>query len=175
MAAESRRTALKRLFIVLGGVVGAGAAGGALSGVGRKSTDSNFTLEGRDWHIYSKDLAKGDLPSGGDRMLSYGELYEPNGEKSGEFFATYFSLHRPGVFGPLTSMEQHTFNLKDGSITGSGTTRAGLESDDHFAITGGTGRYSGARGSYTVRQSHQEMGGDGTASFTFTLITEANT
>ena len=38
-----------------------------------------------------------------------------------------------------------------------------------FAVIGGTGRYSGATGSYVARQSRRELGGDGTAEFTLTL------
>ena len=38
-----------------------------------------------------------------------------------------------------------------------------------YAIVGGTGRYAGASGTYTARQSLRELGGDGTAEFTLNL------
>jgi hypothetical protein len=107
-------------------------------------------------------------------MVAYGDLHAPDAdERVGGFFAAYFSIPEAGSGGRFASMEQHTFNLRDGSIIGAGTTQPGLDSEDEFAIVGGTGRYAGARGTYSVRQSHQEFGGDGTALITFKLITEA--
>ena len=41
-----------------------------------------------------------------------------------------------------------------------------------FAITGGTGTFSGARGSYEAQLSPNGLGGDGTARFVFTLTTQ---
>ena len=38
-----------------------------------------------------------------------------------------------------------------------------------YAVVGGTGRYAGARGSYTARQHPQELEGDGTAEFALRL------
>ena len=131
-------------------------------------------MHGRDWHIESRELVSGQLPRTGQRMLTTGELLDgPDGAKVGEFFGTYFSLNSGDRFGPLASIEHHTLKLPGGSIMGTGTTGDGLESEDEFAIIGGTGRYLGARGSYVARQSHYELGGDGTAVFTITLMTEA--
>jgi hypothetical protein len=92
--------------------------------------------------------------------------------KVGDFFASYYRLnaagkvadHEPG------SLEQHTFVFPDGTLFASGLTTSGRDSEGQFAITGGTGRYLGARGSYTARQSHVDFGGNGTATFTLTLI-----
>lgn len=172
---ESRRGMLKLMALFLGGLAGLASAGGTSSRSSAKADDT-FTLQGRGWHVYSRGLAKGMLPTGGDRMLVFGDLHEgAGGGKVGDFFATYFSLHQPGLVGSLASLEQHTFNLGDGSIMGTGTTKPGIESEDEFAILGGTGRYAGARGTYIVRQSHQEFGGDGTAIITFRLMKEAVT
>jgi len=105
-------------------------------------------------------------------MLGYGDLHaSPESERVGAFYATYVSLHRPGWVGPLASIEQHTFVLADGSIMGAGTTKPGLGTEDEFAIVGGTGRYAGIRGTYVLSQSHQELGGDGTAKVTFAFST----
>jgi hypothetical protein len=176
---ETRRSALKRLGLVAGGIAGLFAGREALASshsnpaVGTNPpAGETIRLEGRGWHIFSKNLERGQIPTGGDRMLVYGDLHAGGDEKVGDFFATYFSLRRPGFAGPLASLEHHTFNLTDGSIMGSGTTKAGFETEDEFAIVGGTGRYAGARGTYVVRQSHQELGGDGTATIVFSLITE---
>jgi hypothetical protein len=170
---ESRRSALKRMALALGGLggVAAGAGGWKLA---QGSADETLTFQGRGWHITSNSVAKGKLPEGGNRMLAYGELYRPEGgDKVGDFAATYFSLPQPAAGGRLASLEQHVFNLPGGSIHGSGITAPGFATEDEFAILGGTGRYAGARGTYLLRQNHLEFGGDGTATITFRLMSEA--
>ena len=63
-------------------------------------------------------------------------------------------------------VESHAFRLPDGTIHGMGTADG---ADSVFAIVGGTGRYVGARGSYTARHMPIELGGDGSAAFTMTF------
>ncbi|MGH9278259.1 MAG: hypothetical protein ACRD12_09140, partial [Acidimicrobiales bacterium] len=121
------------------------------------------------------DLKPGQLPDRGHRLLGQGEHVDaPDGVRVGEFYATAFGLDSAGRAGPdgQATLELHTFNLDGGSIIGTGTARAALDATDTFAIVGGTGRYVGARGSYTAVQQPHELGGDGTATFTLTLITE---
>ncbi len=172
--AETRRSIIRRGLMAIGAIASLGVAGrpsaapAPLAGAGRL-----LTLHGTDWHIESADLAAGRLPQPGQRMLASGQLMSsPDGESIGEFIATYVSLNAPDGFGALASAEQHTLKLHDGSIMGMGTTGEGLDSEDEFAIVGGTGRYAGARGSYLVRQNFYEFGGDGTATITLRLITE---
>ena len=181
----NRREALKRGVLLLGAAVGVGTAGKALtSGAGdsaptatdtRATKARQVTLHGRQWHISSTELKPGQLPDKGHRLLGQGELLEaPGGEKVGEFYATSFGIDAPGRIGPdgVATLELHTFNLPGGTIIGTGTARASLDAEDVFAIVGGTGQYLGARGSYVARQQPLEFGGDGTAQFTITLITE---
>lgn len=88
----------------------------------------------------------------------------------GEFSAARFALESPfGGTAGAASLDLHSFNLQDGTILGLGTTVADGES--MFAITGGTGRYAGARGTYVARQNPRELGGDGTAEFRLSLVT----
>lgn len=107
-------------------------------------------------------------------MLTRGEIVDKpsRGRKIGDFFATYYRLNAHGKVAPHEpgSLELHTFVFPEGTIVGSGTATAGSPSEGTFAITGGTGRYLGARGSYVARQNHVDFGGDGTATFTLTLI-----
>jgi hypothetical protein len=107
-------------------------------------------------------------------MLASGEIVDKpsRGRKIGDFFATYYRLNAPGKVSPHApgSLEVHTFVFPDGTIVGTGTAPAALNSEGHFAITGGTGRYHGARGSYLGRQSYADLGGDGTAAFTLVLL-----
>lgn len=178
----TRRDALKRGLAVIGAAVGVGTAAKAVAGIDRPAPQATaaprterLTLHGRQWHVSSTGLRPGELPDRGHRLLGQGELVDgPGGEKLGEFFATSFGVESPGRAGPdgVATLELHTFNLADGSIIGTGTARAALDAEDVFAIVGGTGRYVGARGSYVARQQPQELGGDGTAEFTLTVITE---
>ena len=107
-------------------------------------------------------------------MLARGDIMDKpsRGRKVGEFFATYYRLNAPGKVAAHEpgSLELHTFLLPDGTLVGSGVATAATDSEGHFAIIGGTGRYQGARGSYLARQSHEDFGGDGTATFTLTLL-----
>ena len=180
----TRREALKRGLVLIGAAAGMGTAGKVVAGAsqsdapapaGRGPKTEQMTLHGTQWHVSSTGLRPGELPDRGHRLLGQGELVDrPGGDRLGEFFATSFGIDSPGRAGPdgVATLELHTFNLAGGSIIGTGTARASLDAEDVFAIVGGTGRYVGARGSYVARQQPQEFGGNGTAEFTFTVITE---
>ncbi len=131
-------------------------------------------LFGRNWRIASRDVRKGELPTEGVRLLIRGELYEARagGRKLGEFFATAHRLSTLGKAAPQApgSLELHTFVFPDGTLVGSGVASAAAASEGEFAIIGGTGRYLGARGSYRAQQSHLELGGTGTATFSLRLM-----
>ncbi len=181
----NRREALKRGFLMIGAAVGVGTAGKALVSSSGDSAPARsrgprmeqLTLHGRQWHLTSTELKPGQLPDKGSRLLGRGELVDAPGATGtaiGEFHATSFGIDSPGRAGAdgAATLEFHTFNLSDGTLMGSGTARASLDAADVFAIVGGTGKYVGARGSYVARQQPLELGGDGTAQFTLTLITE---
>jgi hypothetical protein len=166
----NRRNALKGGLALVGAAAGLGAASTAVSAAENKQ----LVFHGRQWRISSQDLRRGELPPAGVRMLVRGEIVDKpsRGRKMGDFFATYYRLNPHGKVAPHEpgSLELHTFVFPEGTIVGTGTATAASESEGTFAITGGTGRYLGARGSYVARQNHSEFGGDGTATFTFTLI-----
>jgi hypothetical protein len=181
----SRRSALKHGLVALGGLVGVGVAGQTVGGARADAAEGSpsavsprlqrLTLYGRDWHSFSQVRPAGVLPTRGDRLLASGDLhFAPDGEKVGEFHAAVFSLGPPGQVGPggAGSLELHTFNLPDGSMVGTGTASPDVDREDTFAIVGGTGRYSGARGTCVARQGHREFGGDGTAELTLTFVAE---
>ncbi|HUX67328.1 MAG TPA: hypothetical protein VMV31_07555 [Terriglobales bacterium] len=171
--ATNRRDAILKGAALLGVTVGAGAL---RSGVGaaEPARAGATVLYGRHWHIQSRAIRKGEQPPAGIRMLVRGELVDQpqGGRKVGAFFATYYRLNTPGKVGGHEpgSLELHTFVFPDGTLVGSGVADAAHGSEAQFALLGGTGRFHGARGSYTARQNHLELGGDGTASFTLTLI-----
>jgi len=177
--ATNRRNALKGGLTLLGAAVGIGTANSnALAAAPGRAVENKdglpLVLHGVGWRISSQDLRRGQLPPAGVRMLARGEIVDKpsRGRKLGDFFATYYRLNTPGKVAPHEpgSLELHTFVFPDGTLVGSGVATAAAESEGHFAIIGGTGRYLGARGSYVARQSHADFGGDGTATFTLTLI-----
>jgi hypothetical protein len=175
--ATNRRDALKGALLTA--AVGIGAAGKSSLAAVRDSTAEPkpglpTVLHGLRWQITSQDLKRFELPPAGTRMLVRGEIFDKpsGGRKLGDFFATYYRLNTPGKAPHQApgSLELHTFVFADGTLTGSGVANSALQSEGEFAITGGTGRFAGARGSYVARQSHVELGGNGTAIFTLTLI-----
>jgi hypothetical protein len=163
-----RRALIKRGAI---GAVGAAAAAAVVvSGNAKTETPAASNGErtvrflGRGWHT---DTA-GKVPAKGDRYAVYGELYEPGGEKAGEFYSMAVGIDSPFQLtgAGIGSMELHTLNLAGGTIVGVGA-GGGLERT--YAIVGGTGKYAGARGSYTARQDTYGLGGDGKAELLLTL------
>jgi hypothetical protein len=177
--ATNRRDALKGGVALLGATLGMGTASkSGLAATPDRATESKqrvpLVLHGQRWRITSQDLRRGELPPAGVRMLARGEIMDKplHGRKIGDFFATYYRLNTPGKVAHHEpgSLELHTFVFPDGTIVGSGVATAGTDSEGQFAIIGGTGRYQGARGSYAARQSYWDLGGDGTATLTLTLI-----
>ena len=173
----TRRNVLKYGALLMAAVFGGGVAarGNGHPGFGEQpgaSAQGTFTLYGRHWHLHSQNRKRGEALAGGDQIATYGELLSgPHGTKVGEFYASGLHLRAPLSPSQFSAadVEVHTFNLLEGTIVGMGTTGAALGQENIYAVVGGTGRYAGARGSYTARQHHQERGGDGTAAFTFTL------
>ena len=178
--AKNRREALKQGFALLGAAVGIGVARKSLAATPDAPSDARqskqMVVHARGLRISSQDLRRGELPPAGIRMLARAEIVaDASGkQKVGDFFASYYRINTPGKVAEHEpgSLEQHTFVFPEGIILGSGVAPSGRESEGQFAIIGGTGRYLGARGSYTARQSHVEFGGNGMAIFNLTLIQE---
>lgn len=124
-------------------------------------------ITGRSWQVIG--VARGHLPKPGDQLALTGELLGSGGQKIGEFYSSSVFVgapHGPGA--PAASyVETHHFNLPGGTLVGSGTWH--VNGSSRFAIVGGTGRYAGVSGTYQAEQQPIQMGGDGTASFSFEL------
>ena len=170
MGDSSRRSVLKTGLAAVGGVVSFGIADKAAAQ--EPSTPSTLSFDGRSWHLTSPVRQAGEFPDAGEQMLMSGELVHGDGSHAGDFHGTYVALTAPGHAGPgdASSLQTHTLNLADGTLVGTGTATACHDGEDAFAIVGGTGRYAGARGSYTIRQSPVQLGGDGTARITISLV-----
>ncbi|HET6795253.1 MAG TPA: dirigent protein [Acidimicrobiales bacterium] len=175
---QSRRTLIKSGLATVAGALGIGAAARlteAATGSGGAAPASTRTLSlhGASWRVTSPARQAGEFPDSGEQMLVTGDLYDrAGGDKVGEFYATYLAVAAPGRAAPdgAASLQLHTVALAGGTILGSGTATPGHDTVDEFAVIGGTGEYANARGTYTARQSHQQFGGDGTASFDMTLV-----
>ena len=166
----SRRSLLGRGVFLAAGALGLSAARWERPAFGASSKekgDAPLRLYGRNFHLHSGAAPAGTVPRKGDRHSAYGELLDrPNGRVVGHFTAAYLTHDSPFA-AAASSLEIHTFTLKDGTILGLGSAARGAEG--HFVIVGGTGRYAGAQGGYVARQHVRELGGNGTARFDLTL------
>jgi hypothetical protein len=166
---SSRRRVLGRGLMLVAGALGLGAAqrAEASGAVAPTTKGTELRLYGRNFHLHAPARRVGQVPAKGDRHSAYGELLDrPNGRVVGHFTGAHLTHDSPFA-AAASSLEIHTFTLKDGTIHGLGTVARGAEG--HFVILGGTGRYAGAQGSYVARQGSRELGGDGTAEFHLTL------
>ena len=147
---SSRRGLLGRGLLVAAGVVGLGGAvrhSSAAEAV--KPSRTELKLYGRHFHLHAPDAPGGRAARKGDRHTAYAELLDgPEGPAVGHFSAARMSLDSP--FAAASSLEIHTFDLREGTIHGLGSAVRGA--DGHFVVLGGTGKYTGATGSYLARQ-----------------------
>ena len=161
----SRRSLLGRGLAFAAAAVGL-SAGGAQAAT-PKVEGTELLLYGRGLHLHSPTKLPGQVPESGDRHSAYGELLtHPRGKVVGQFSAAHLTHASPFGAG-ASSLEIHTFTLKDGTIHGLGAVARGAEGQ--FVILGGTGHYAGVRGSYVARQHARELGGNGTATFHMNL------
>jgi len=168
--ANGRRSVLKRGFVAAAATAAAAIAirpGDQRPALAVLPTSDAKTIElfGRGWHA---DTSK--VPSKGESYSVYGELLtSPDGGKCGEFYAACLAIDSPFQLtgAGVGSLEIHTLVLAEGSIVAMG---AGGGSERSFAIVGGTGKYTGARGSYTATQDTFGLGGRGSAALKLRLL-----
>jgi len=171
----TRRTVLRSGLLAIGGLAGlvgmAGLAERVRSGPAlAPAANTTLTVYGTGWRVAAPGLRRGDLPKRGDIVSVTGALRTGLAEEPiGDFFATVVHLDGAAGHGPYAYAQQetHTFRLSGGTILGMGTNTP--DAENVFAIVGGTGRFSGVTGTYVGRQSPLDVGGDGTAEFTFTF------
>jgi hypothetical protein len=175
-----RRMVRNGLALVLGAVgIGAAACTSEAKPKGAeaaKGDGSTLKLSGRGWHANLYKPGEGVVAQAfsahrGDNVVMWGKLVHAGGDDpAGAFYASCSVVYAPLSDDPAANFEQHSFNLTDGTILGMGTVSANPKDDPVFAIVGGTGKYAGARGTYTARCRPIELGGDGTADFDLTLL-----
>jgi len=163
MEERTRRNALQRGLVVLGGLVGLGAGAAARAGRGVVTAEAppgaSMTLQVRDLR------GPGRLPGRNEAATARADLFDPAGRRVGELHVASLPMTGPGVAAPDTGvMEWHTFHLDGGTIIGTGS--AGTERGS-FAVVGGTGRFANARGTYDLLRGGAME--DGAAEFVLRL------
>jgi hypothetical protein len=162
---STRRGVLRGGLSLLAGALGLGTAGVAVAGAAAPPAAERLRLHGTEVGTRVHGRAHGRPAEPHDGLTTHGRLLAgPAGREIGAFHATATAVRAHD--GTRSTIEQHLFVLDDGTITGSGQAHAGA---GVFAITGGTGRFAGARGTYTATVSAHGIGGDGTAHFDFNL------
>jgi hypothetical protein len=106
----------------------------------------------------------------GDHVVTRGDLsFVESGPVVGRFLATATLLDTPSRFRPsFGSLAVQTFSLEEGDIVGTGAVNH--DGTGTLAVTGGTGAFHGARGSYQVSHAGGSFGA-GHAVYAFTLLT----
>lgn len=157
METTKRRGFFQRMFGLVGGALGATAlqnsavAEPALPPV-RTSFDGalRLHLSCRHQHV-----------QGSGRSLCRATLLDkPKGTAVGEFHANSFrSESALGSTNPFaaSNIEMQTIRLADGTLFGMGANET-RENEKVHAIIGGTGRFAGARGTYTIRAKSSGKG-----------------
>jgi hypothetical protein len=166
--AHNRLDLLKGGVGVAAGAIGAGAGLAPAANARASTKDAGaallLTLAGNSVRARVHGQSRGRLPKLDDHVTIHGQVTDERGAE-GMFGATAVAVRFPGR-DEITLLEHHLFSLPDGTLTGSGQR---IDGTGTFAITGGTGRFAGARGSYFAELSPSGLGGDGTAHFEFTL------
>jgi len=165
---EGRRKLLKRGALGAASIATVAVAAATTTNPARISAAGSTTIRllGRGFHV---DAPNGKIPGKGERYAVYGELTSGTGEKVGEFFSQNVGVNSPfQLTGEgVGAFEIHTLTLPGGTIVGVGV---GGGQERSYAIVGGTGKYTGARGSYLARQETYGLGGDGKAEILLTLL-----
>lgn len=150
----------------------AGAAAGAVGmiGTGELSAAANtpahtFTLRGSQLRILGE---AGRAARPGEQIAVTGRLHRvADGAVVGHLYSTATVLsHDVVADGSPARLEQHLLHLDDGTLAATGTVT--VTGHGRFTVTGGSGRYAHARGTYTTVQCADSSGG-GDALFTIDL------
>jgi hypothetical protein len=141
----TRRTMVTRALLVVAGVFGAGYAGTKLADGQGASAEGEASLK-----VFVRDIRFAD-------DAPHGAITDASGNDLGELTAGEL----PGSNGAI---EVQRFVFPDGTLIGMGP---GSLDDAEYAIVGGTGRFTGASGSYTARLAPGARGED--AEFRFTV------
>jgi hypothetical protein len=158
--ATSRREFLARAGLVAGAAGVVGGAGVAASGITASGAPGlPGVIHGADWRVVRPGVPSGTLPPASASVLPFGRLVDADGVGLGMFEASVLPTGGKGS-------HLHRLEFADGTLSAVGPATLG---DATYAVIGGTGRFSGASGSYHLRQRPAPSGG--TAEFTLDITT----
>jgi hypothetical protein len=158
-AGTTRRTVLTRGLAVAAGALGASVIGtGVAMGAIPAAEPATLTLFVRDVRFRASAAKSGALHEARTPASPHGTLVDATGQAVGSFAAGVLA----GSGGGLAVQR---FTLTNGTLLGMGS--GGLQGAE-YAIVGGTGRYAGARGSYTTELISGARGRD--AAFEINLM-----
>jgi hypothetical protein len=154
---SSRRTLLMQTAIVLGGAVGAAACGQASAAApsGPASTRSTAGT-GNAWTLLGSGRTLAPAPVDGvvdTTAIAFGGVLmdAASGVEVGRFCAQ--ALGRAGFpSGAAGGVEIQSLQLMDGALYAVGPA-GGDRTERSYAVLGGTGRFTGARGTCVVREA----------------------
>jgi hypothetical protein len=155
----TRRRALGRMGIALAGAIGVGAGGTAALG----GTRSAAAID-RNGQLLLHAAGLRTAPGLRDPRAARTEHADPFAELLDDR-RTSVGMFRTASVG---SGSLHTFELPHGLLLGLGA--GGLEGTSH-AVVGGTGRYAGATGTYSIAPAPELPGRSLTFAFTLILPT----
>lgn len=155
-----RRGFLRGTLVFLGSALGLKAAG--VEPAPKAVVDSEKHLR---FYARTRSLnthLPGDAAAAADRRGRRGALLtQPHGEQVGEYYAT--CLSHPGAFGvhlaESPGVDLQTFRLPQGTLFGAGANERNDAGGTVHAVLGGTGRYAGARGTFSLTPLRLETGG----------------
>jgi hypothetical protein len=161
MQPTSRRTLLQRGLVVLAGALGMRVTEGDARGepaplapTVRPGGGRTLRLYGRQLRVQSHGQRPGQLPLWSGQCHGRCELLDqPGGRRIGEFSATGFcpdsaAFSRGQAAGQV---ELQTLQVEGDHLFGIGPGGIGAAGETAHAVLGGTGRFAGARGTYTIR------------------------
>jgi len=159
MENTKRRGFFQRMLCLVGGAVGATALPASTAAPAscpsvRTSMDGALRLHLNCRHHHHQHQG---------HQVCRGEILDQaDGRQVGEFFANGFRTESALGANPFaaSNIEMHTIRLSDGTLFGMGAASGKAETEKVHAILGGTGRFAGARGTYTIRETSAKKGAE---------------
>ena len=152
---SSRRTLLMQTAVVLGGAVGLAACGQASAAAAGGPASTGSTATGNGWTLLGSGRTLAPAPVDGvvdTTAIAFGGVLmdASSGVEVGRFCAQ--ALGRSGFpSGASGGVEIQSLQLADGALYAVGP--AGSDrSERSYAVLGGTGRFTGARGTCVVQE-----------------------
>jgi hypothetical protein len=158
----SRRSFVTRAGLALAAALGVGAGASVTLKLDGEDGDDRITLRAQNLSAQIPGKRFGEQPLPGEALHVYGDLTDPHDRLLGELRGSSMPMAGPG----LAHVETHVLSLAEGTILGMATI---LDTESVFAVVGGTGKYAGASGTYTMKQRPRGLGGDGTADIVIEL------